>query len=111
VHHTRVDTDCAWLNRVLPFADHHVVHHSIQPQDAGNYGNITTVFDQVFGTYRTPTPRACAPVGAWSLARDYRQGDYVFQLLSPFGRTWERACSPALLQQTEKYTATVGTRM
>jgi hypothetical protein len=25
VHHTSVDTDCTWLNRVVPFADHHVV--------------------------------------------------------------------------------------
>ena len=63
--------DTFWLNRVLPFADHHVVHHSISPHDAGNYGNITTVFDQVFATYRPPTPRSCAAVGAWSLAEDY----------------------------------------
>ena len=48
VHHTRVDTDCRWLNRALPFADHHVVHHSAFPHDAGNYGNITTLFDQLF---------------------------------------------------------------
>jgi sterol desaturase/sphingolipid hydroxylase (fatty acid hydroxylase superfamily) len=91
VHHTRTDTDCGWLNRLVPFADHHVVHHSIVPRDGGNYGNITTLFDQLFGTYRAPTPRRCAPVGAWSLAEDYPQGDYPFQLLSPFGRFWARA--------------------
>jgi sterol desaturase/sphingolipid hydroxylase (fatty acid hydroxylase superfamily) len=91
VHHTSVDTDCAWLNRVVPFADHHVVHHSIRPHDAGNYGNITTLFDQLFATYRAPTPRGCAPVGAWSMAADYPQGAYVFQLMSPFGRFWRRA--------------------
>jgi sterol desaturase/sphingolipid hydroxylase (fatty acid hydroxylase superfamily) len=91
VHHTSVDTDCTWLNRVVPFADHHVVHHSILPRDAGNYGNITTLFDQLFASYRAPTPRRCAPVGAWSLAADYPQGRYAFQLLSPFGRFWRRA--------------------
>jgi sterol desaturase/sphingolipid hydroxylase (fatty acid hydroxylase superfamily) len=95
VHHTRVDSDCSWLNRVLPFADHHVVHHSILPHDAGNYGNLTTLFDQLFATYRPPTPRQCSPVGAWSLAEDYPQGAYTFQLLSPFGRFWQRATSPA----------------
>jgi sterol desaturase/sphingolipid hydroxylase (fatty acid hydroxylase superfamily) len=95
VHHTRVDTDCRWLNRLVPFADHHVVHHSIRPHDAGNYGNITTVFDQVFGTYRAPTPRGCAPVGAWSLAEDFPQGAYAFQMLTPFGRFWRRATAPA----------------
>ena len=67
------------------------MHHSIRPHDAGNYGNITTVFDQLFGTYRAPTPRKAAPLGAWSLAPDYPQGDFVFQLASPFGRRWARA--------------------
>ena len=91
VHHTRTDTNCGWLNRVVPFADHHVVHHSRLPHDEGNYGNITTLFDQLFRTYRTPTPRACAPLGAWSLAEDYPQGDYPFQVLSPFAGFWARA--------------------
>lgn len=91
MHHTRTDVDCGWFNRIIPFADQHVVHHSIRVGDAGNYGNITTLFDQLFGTWRPPTPRAAAPVGAWSLAPDYPQGDFVFQLLSPFGRAWERA--------------------
>ena len=94
VHHTAVDTDTRWLNRLVPFADHHVVHHSILPHDAGNYGNITTVFDQLFATYRAPTPRECAPVGAWSLSADYPQGAYAFQILVPFGRFWRRATSP-----------------
>ena len=99
VHHTRVDTDCGLLNRVLPFADHHVVHHSILPHDAGNYGNITTLFDQLFGTYRAPTPRGCAPVGAWSLAESYPQGAYAFQLLSPFGRFWRQATSSGTVRR------------
>lgn len=95
VHHTRVDTDTRWLNRIVPFADHHVAHHSIFPHDAGNYGNLTTIFDQLFATYRAPTPRACAPVGAWSLAVDYPQGGYAFQMLSPFGPFWRRATARA----------------
>lgn len=95
IHHTSIDTDCRWLNRVVPFADHHVVHHSIFAHDAGNYGNITTLFDQLFATYRAPTPRDCAPVGAWSLAADYPQGRYGFQMASPFGRFWRRATAKA----------------
>jgi sterol desaturase/sphingolipid hydroxylase (fatty acid hydroxylase superfamily) len=108
VHHTRVDTDCRWLNRALPFADHHVVHHSAFPHDAGNYGNITTLFDQLFATYRAPTPRWAAAVGAWSLAEDYPQGAYAFQLASPFGRFWRRATSPVPLRQAESPTGGVG---
>jgi len=111
VHHTRVDTDCGPLNRALPFADHHVVHHSILPHDAGNYGNITTLFDQLFGTYRAPTPRGCAPVGAWSLAESYPQGAYAFQLLSPFGRFWRQATSSATLRHVESRTAALGSEM
>jgi sterol desaturase/sphingolipid hydroxylase (fatty acid hydroxylase superfamily) len=111
VHHTRVDTDCGPLNRALPFADHHVVHHSILPHDAGNYGNITTLFDQLFATYRTPTPRGCAPVGAWSLAENYPQGAYAFQLLSPFGRFWRQATSSATLRHVEGRAAALGGEM
>lgn len=91
MHHTRLAADCRWLNRIIPFADQHVVHHSVRIEDAGNYGNITTLFDQLFGTWQPPMPCSPAPVGAWSLAPDYPQGDFVFQLLSPFGRSWERA--------------------
>ena len=91
IHHTSVDSDCRGLNRLVPFADHHIVHHSIMPHDAGNYGNITTLFDTLFGTYRAPTPRNAAPCGAYSLAADYPQGDYGFQMASPFGRHWRRA--------------------
>jgi sterol desaturase/sphingolipid hydroxylase (fatty acid hydroxylase superfamily) len=108
VHHTRVDTDCRWLNRALPFADHHVVHHSAFPHDAGNYGNITTLFDQLFATYRAPTPRWAAAVGAWSLAEDYPQGAYAFQLASPFGRFWRRATSPVPLRLAVSPTGGVG---
>src|SRR5262249_45968276 len=82
VHHTCADSDCRGLNRLIPFADHHIVHHSIQPHDAGNYGNITTLFDTLFGTYRAPTPRNAAPLGAWSLSHDYPQGDILFQIAS-----------------------------
>jgi sterol desaturase/sphingolipid hydroxylase (fatty acid hydroxylase superfamily) len=91
IHHTSADSDCRALNRVVPFADHHIVHHSLLPHDAGNYGNITTLFDTLFGTYRAPTPRNASPCGAYSLAPDYPQGDYAFQMASPFGRHWRRA--------------------
>jgi sterol desaturase/sphingolipid hydroxylase (fatty acid hydroxylase superfamily) len=95
IHHSGADSDCRAINRLVPFADHHIVHHSLYPHDAGNYGNITTLFDTLFGTYRAPTPRNAAPCGAHSLSPDYPQGDYVFQMASPFGRWWRRATAPA----------------
>ncbi len=50
IHHLDAETDLGWLNRLIPFADHHTVHHSRAPQENGNFGNITTIFDQLFGT-------------------------------------------------------------
>ena len=96
VHHTHVATDCGWLNRLIPMADHHAVHHSSAEHENGNFGNITTLFDQLFGSYLAPRPRDATPVGAWSLSPDYPQGDFVFQLLSPFGRYWQRAARKAV---------------
>jgi sterol desaturase/sphingolipid hydroxylase (fatty acid hydroxylase superfamily) len=90
MHHLRGETRCGWLNRLFPFGDNHVVHHSRLPQEDGNYGNITTLFDQLFGSYVAPRVDP-APVGAWSLAPDYPQRDLGFQLRSPFGRYWQRA--------------------
>jgi sterol desaturase/sphingolipid hydroxylase (fatty acid hydroxylase superfamily) len=83
IHHLRAETRCAWLNRLFPFADHHVVHHSRLPEENGNYGNITTLFDQLFGSYIPPRVDP-PPVGAWSLPADYPQTDLAFHLRSPF---------------------------
>lgn len=91
MHHTRVATDCGFINRLIPMADHHLVHHSAREADNGNFGNITTLFDQLFGSYIAPVPRVPPPVGAFSLADDYPQGAFLFQLLSPFGERWRRA--------------------
>ena len=90
VHHLRAETRCGWLNRVIPFGDSHVVHHSRLPEEDGNYGNITALFDQLFGTYREPRTTPAA-VGAWSMAPDYPQRDVMFQLMSPFGERWQHA--------------------
>ncbi|MCO4761571.1 MAG: sterol desaturase family protein [Myxococcales bacterium] len=91
MHHLNAQTDCGWLNRLIPFADHHAVHHSRAKVDNGNFGNITTLFDQLFGTWIPPRPTGDQPTGAWSLAEDYPHTDFVFQILSPFGRYWRRA--------------------
>jgi sterol desaturase/sphingolipid hydroxylase (fatty acid hydroxylase superfamily) len=94
MHHLRAETRCGVLNRIFPFGDNHVVHHSPRPEENGNYGNITTLFDQLFGSYLPPRVEA-TEVGAYSLAPDYPQRDLQFQLLSPFGRHWQRATRKA----------------
>ena len=91
IHHTRARTDCGWMNRLIPMADHHLMHHSANPEHNGNFGNVTTLFDQLYGTWVAPSPRQAPPLGAWSLAEDYPQHELGFLLLSPFGRWWRRA--------------------
>lgn len=95
-HHLDAETNLGALNRVIPFADHHTVHHSRAPEENCNFGNITTLWDQLFGTYRPPRPFAPQQTGAWSLVDDYPHDDVVAQLLSPFGRFWSRVKRPDL---------------
>lgn len=89
-HHLDAECDAGWLNRLIPFADHHTVHHSRAAHENGNFGNITTIWDQLFGTYLPPRPFGPQPTGAWSLREDYPHDDLLAQLLSPFGRYWRR---------------------
>jgi hypothetical protein len=38
----------------------HVLHHAASLH--GNYGNFTTLWDRVFGTYLAPTPAGAPPI-------------------------------------------------
>jgi sterol desaturase/sphingolipid hydroxylase (fatty acid hydroxylase superfamily) len=38
VHHTRAETGCGWLNRLVPMAAHHLMHHPSDGQGNGNFG-------------------------------------------------------------------------
>ncbi len=91
MHHLDAETDLGVLNRLIPFADHHTVHHSRATDENGNFGNITTLFDQLFGTWLPPRPFADQPTGAWSITADYPHDSLWFQLMTPFGRTWRKA--------------------
>lgn len=94
VHHTGAQTDCSWFNRIIPMGDHHIMHHSRMKEHNGNYGNITTFFDQLFGTYIEPWPETTPPQGAWSIVDDYPQNKFWYILLSPFGRRWKEVKRP-----------------
>lgn len=95
IHHLAAETRGGVFNWFVPFADHHAVHHSIRADENGNYGNITTFFDQLFGSYIEPRPADESPCGAFSLVDDYPNGDIVTQLLSPLGgAAWQRVARP-----------------
>jgi len=95
IHHLGAETRGGVLNWLIPFADHHAVHHSVRPDENGNYGNITTLFDQLFGSYVEPRPGDESPIGAFSLADGYPDLDLGVQLRSPFSaRLWARLSRP-----------------
>ena len=94
VHHTKLQTDCGWFNRIIPMGDHHIMHHSKREEDNGNFGNIFTFFDTLFGTYVEPSPDETPPQGAWSLIDDYPTDQFWFILASPFGRFWKKIKRP-----------------
>jgi sterol desaturase/sphingolipid hydroxylase (fatty acid hydroxylase superfamily) len=97
VHHISAETDCGWINRIIPMGDHHLVHHSRDSKHDGNYGNIMTILDQLFGTYRTPMPDEAPPQGAWSLVDDYPTDQLGFILMTPFKRWWKKVKRPVEL--------------
>jgi len=51
VSHANLDLRFGPLNYLLVGAELHRNHHSAMPEDAGNYGAITSIWDQVFGTF------------------------------------------------------------
>ena len=76
-----------WL---VPFASSHALRWRGALYENGDFGNITTLWDQLFGTWLEPRP--CAPqlTGAWSLVDDHPDTDLIGQLVSPLGRCWRR---------------------
>lgn len=58
VQHCNVDVDSGPLNRVFSTPDLHRWHHStVYAEGDTNYGAITSVWDQVFGTHFEPADR------------------------------------------------------
>lgn len=53
----RVNDDVnRWLSRVLVTPSFHTIHHSAERRETdSNYGTILTVWDRIFGTFRTST--------------------------------------------------------
>lgn len=96
IHHLGAETRAGVANWFVPFADHHQMHRSIRPEENGNYGNITTLFDQLFVSYVEPRPGDESPSGAFSSAEHgYPERDIGAQLLTAFGgRYWQRVVRP-----------------
>jgi sterol desaturase/sphingolipid hydroxylase (fatty acid hydroxylase superfamily) len=51
VSHFNVDIRAGWLNRVFMGTELHRYHHSIVVSEAKNFAAVTTLWDQLFGTF------------------------------------------------------------
>jgi sterol desaturase/sphingolipid hydroxylase (fatty acid hydroxylase superfamily) len=79
LQHANIDFQPGTLSRILATCDVHRAHHSLDNSRC-NYGNMTMIWDQIFGTYFKPPQRA-ADVGA--AGYDIPEG-YLAHLTVPF---------------------------
>ena len=63
VNHANIAMPTRWLDGWFSTPALHRVHHSRAPEERGNLGNVTMIYDRVFGTHRRPT-RDVEVVGA-----------------------------------------------
>ena len=63
LQHSNVDFQPGWLSRILATNVAHAWHHAYHPPQGRvvNFGNTTTVWDQVFGTFHVPADDALPP--------------------------------------------------
>lgn len=56
VSHFNVDARAGWFNRLFIGTELHRFHHSANVDEAKNYAATVSIWDQLFGTYRLPSP-------------------------------------------------------
>ncbi len=66
VTHANIDGRIGWLNYLIGSAELHRLHHSSDPNQAGNYGTSVPFWDQIFGSFRVP--RHVQEVGVYTPA-------------------------------------------
>jgi sterol desaturase/sphingolipid hydroxylase (fatty acid hydroxylase superfamily) len=54
VNHANVVMPTSWLDGWFSTPALHRVHHSRSPAERGNLGNVTMIYDRLFGTHRRP---------------------------------------------------------
>jgi sterol desaturase/sphingolipid hydroxylase (fatty acid hydroxylase superfamily) len=63
VNHANIATRTDVFDRILSTPATHRFHHSIAPEERGNLGNVTLLYDWIFGTYVPPRGRDIEAVG------------------------------------------------
>lgn len=73
VVHANVRGRLGWLNWIVGSAELHRLHHSLDVDQARNFGTTVPLWDQLLGTYRAPEPVAqvgVAEAGGYPAATD-----------------------------------------
>ncbi|WP_413294853.1 GH3 auxin-responsive promoter family protein [Bdellovibrio sp. HCB185ZH] len=97
--HCNIDIKLGWLNRIISGPELHRYHHSYEIHESNNnYGNKTSIYDQVFGTYYLPDLKGPARYGLQN--PNYPQ-NFIDQMRAPFIKGLDKKGfirRPALLQ-------------
>jgi len=84
LNHANIEMRTGWLDGVLSTPHLHRFHHSRRHAESRcNLGNITVIYDRLFGTYCRPPGRGVDEVGEPSGARPL-----AVELLQPLTRRW-----------------------
>ena len=91
VSHFNVDSRVGPLNHLLVGTELHRHHHSADPAEAGNYGAVLSVWDQLFGTfvYRPgAAPAALGVADPQAHPRDTQIAAVLREPWRPLSRNW-----------------------
>ena len=91
VSHFNVDIRAGWLNRVLVGTEVHRYHHSTDVREAKNFGAVTSVWDQLFGTFVYRPRQAPAALGVDDPKRYPADHDMMSMLAFPLRSTHREA--------------------
>jgi sterol desaturase/sphingolipid hydroxylase (fatty acid hydroxylase superfamily) len=82
VNHANIEMRTRWLDEILSTPNTHRFHHSRRhAESACNLGNITMIYDRLFGTYCRPADRTLDEIGEIGGARPL-----LVELLQPLAR-------------------------
>ncbi len=78
----KVDKVISWI--IVSPNMHKIHHHYMQPETDSNYGNIFSIWDRLFGTYREMDLKKLKY--GLDILDDSTSGDFVEQMKRPFSK-------------------------
>jgi len=88
--HANADVRMGLLGYIMMGPEHHRFHHSTEQDEAMNYGAVTAIWDQVFGTFLYRPGEAPREIGIKQPHRFPESHKVLSNIASPFFKTGER---------------------